>query len=126
MSENEITQDYLKEHLEYRDGHLWWVKPTGKRLMVGQQFGTCVKGYRMGSFKNKMYYEHRLVWFYHYGKWPKGNIDHVNGDRNDNRINNLREATVQQNAFNKKSLTGSSSSHKGVTWDKNSKKWKAT
>jgi len=119
-----ITQEWLlKEYLEYRDGHLWWIKPRQK-VRVGQQFGSHDKdGYRVGMLKGKLYKEHHLVWFYHYGVWPKEHIDHINGIRNDNRIENLREATRQQNQFNKKSLVGSSSQYKGVCWHKANKKW---
>lgn len=125
MSESGITQDLLIEHFEYRDGHLWWVKPTAKRVKVGQQFGSCYNtGYRVGGLKGKIYLEHRLIWLYHQGIWPKGHIDHINGIRDDNRIENLRECTRQQNMFNKKSY-GKTSQYKGVSWDKPGKKWRA-
>ena len=119
----EVTQEFLKEHLEYRDGHLWWIKPR-QRVKVSQQFGSCYStGYRVGMLKGKRYLEHRLIWLYHYGVWPKEHIDHINGVKDDNRIENLREATVQQNNFNRKSAKGSSSKHKGVCWNKERKKW---
>ena len=125
MGENGITQDLLREHFEYRDGHLWWVKPTVRGVEVGQQFGTNHnQGYRHGSLKDKRYLEHRLIWLYHYGVWPKGHIDHINNIRDDNRIENLREATRQQNMFNRKSY-GKTSKYKGVSWDKPGKKWRA-
>ena len=104
MSKHEITQELLKEHFEYRDGHLWWVKPTSKRIKIRQQFGCCNnEGYIFGGLRGKYYYEHRLIWLYHYGEWPKECIDHINGIKDDNRIENLREATKQQNNFNRKS-----------------------
>ena len=62
---------------------------------------------------------------YHYGEWPKEFLDHINGIRDDNRIENLREATNQQNQFNRKSKKDSSSQYKGVSWYKLSKKWRA-
>ena len=47
FSEEQITQEVLKEYLEYRDGHLWWVKSTSRRVKIGQQFGSCHNsGYR--------------------------------------------------------------------------------
>lgn len=120
-----ITQELLKEHFEYRDGHLYWIKPTARHVKVGQQFGSyCDKGYKAGKLKSKWHREHRLIWLYHYGEWPKEHIDHINGIKDDNRIENLRECTVQQNQFNKKSW-GKTSSHKGVSWGKQNKKWKA-
>ena len=125
MGESEITQELLKEHFEYRDGHLWWAKPTAKRVRVGQQFGSCYNtGYMVGGLKGKIYLEHRLIWLYHYGVWPKGHIDHINGARDDNRIENLRESTRQQNMFNRKSF-GKTSGYKGVSWSKAGKKWLA-
>ena len=121
-----ITQELLKEHLEYRDGHLWWIKPTNRRIKISQQFGTRhIHGYRQGYLKGKRHKEHRLIWLYHYGEWPKEHIDHINGIRDDNRSENLREATNQQNQFNRKSEKDSSSQYKGVSWYKLSKKWRA-
>ena len=118
-----ITQEFLKEHLEYHDGHLWWIKPRARSIKVGQQFGTNnTNGYRQGKLKSKGHKEHRLIWLYHYGEWPKEHIDHINGIRDDNRIENLRECTIQQNQFNKKSLVGSTSQYKGVSWHKGNKK----
>lgn len=125
MGNNEINQELLKEHLEYRDGHLWWIKPTSSRVKAGRQFGRYDRGYRDGMLKGKSYKEHRLIWLYHYGTWPKNQIDHINGIRDDNRIENLREVTNQQNQFNKKSREGSSSKYKGVDWSKRDKKWQA-
>lgn len=124
-TEEQITQEFLKEHFEYRDWHLWWVKPTARNVKVGQQFGCYDKdGYRVGRLKGKGYFEHRLIWLYHYGTWPKDQIDHINGIKDDNRIENLRQVTNQQNSFNKKSF-GKTSKYKGVDWNKNSKKWRA-
>ena len=129
MSENGITQDLLREHFEYRDGHLWWIKKSSpySNIKVGQQFGSYnSEGYRHGWFKGKMHKEHRLIWLYHKGEWPIGDLDHISGVRDDNRIENLREVTSQQNSFNKKSVKGSTSKYKGVCWGKQNKKWKAS
>ena len=119
-----LTQEFLKEHFDYRDGHLWWIKPTARRVKVGQQFGNNHRdGYSRGMLKGKSYLEHRLIWLYHSGIWPKEHIDHINGIKDDNRIENLREATNQQNMFNKKSVKGSTSKYKGVSWSKVNKRW---
>jgi hypothetical protein len=123
MSENEITQDLLREHFEYRDGHLFWIKPATSRVKVGQQFGACISsGYRHGRLKGKYYYEHRLVWLYHYGHLPEDYIDHINRIKDDNRIENLREANRHQNQWNTGSC-GGRSKYKGVCYRKDKNKW---
>ena len=120
-----VTQELLKEHFEYRDGHLFWAKPTARCVKINQQFGCYDKdGYRVGRLKGKLYKEHRLIWLYYNSKWPKDQIDHINGVKDDNRIENLRECTHQQNMFNKKSY-GKASQYKGVCWSKQNKKWVA-
>ena len=119
-----ITQELLKEHFEYRDGGLWWIKPRSNNIKIGQRYGSYHKrGYRQGYFMDKQLKEHRLVWLYHYGVFPNSYVDHINGDGLDNRIENLREATNQQNQFNRKSSINSASKYKGVYWHKGSKKW---
>lgn len=59
-------------------------------------------GYRDVMYNKQLYKAHRLAWFLYYGEWPKNQIDHINGDRSDNRIANLREATASENQANKR------------------------
>ena len=60
---------------------------------------------------------HRLAWLLHYGEWPTGQIDHINGVRHDNRIENLRLASAELNAQNKRNpLSGNKSGWLGVTY----------
>lgn len=66
---------------------------------------------------------HRLVFAMYYGKWPKQQIDHSNGNRSDNRIENLREATHSQNLQNTKKRENNTSGVHGVHWSKRAKKW---
>ena len=53
-----LTQDLLREYFEYSDGHLWWIKPTNRRIKICQQFGTNNLGYRVGWLKGKGYKEY--------------------------------------------------------------------
>lgn len=67
---------------------------------------------------------HRLAWLFAYGRWPNGEIDHINGNRADNRIANLREVTRSQNMQNLHKVRGASIYH-GVTWNERLGKWRA-
>lgn len=78
--------------------------------------GVC--GYR--------YRAHRLAWFYHYGEWPEGEIDHINGIRYDNRISNLRVVSRSDNRMNCAKSSKNTSGFIGVTWDKSKSKWQAS
>lgn len=123
-----LTQELLKEFLDYReDGHLYWIKvhPKTRTTRVGNRYGSLsVHGYIEGQLLKSRYQEHRLVWLYHYGNFPI-KIDHINRDKCDNRIENLRECTAQTNSFNRESVKNSSSKYKGVSWCKQTKKWRA-
>ena len=80
------------------------------------------KGYWQISVYNKRYLAHHLAWLYVYGYIPKI-IDHINGNKLDNRICNLREADLSQNQFNRKINCNNTSGVKGVYWCKKSNRW---
>ena len=81
------------------------------------------KGYIVIQIYKKKYRAHRIAWLIHYGEWPKLNLDHKNLDKTDNRIENLREATVAQNGHNVGLTTRNSSGHRGIYWHKLANKW---
>lgn len=70
--------------------------------------------------------EHRLAWFLHYGEWPTCQVDHINGDRHDNRISNLRLASSSENQRNRKRPKNNTSGYKGVSWIEHYQMWQAT
>lgn len=76
--------------------------------------GTNALGYVQIMIDRKVYSGHRLAWLYVYGEWPRGQIDHVNGIRNDNRIANLRESSQAQNCGNVTRHQDNKSGYKGV------------
>lgn len=117
-----LSVDRLRELLDYdRDtGIFRWTKPTARRVKVGDEAGTVWKGYRYISIDSKPYLAHRLAWFYVHGEWPLV-IDHINRNRSDNRISNLRDTTAQGNAQNKTPALG-----RFASWDSEYGKWRST
>lgn len=81
-------------------------------------------GYRIVTIR-VTFCEHRLAWLLANGEWPKGQIDHINRDKADNRIENLRECTNAENHQNLPMLSTNSSGFVGVTWNKSCSKWQA-
>ena len=83
-------------------------------------------GYKKGSFGGKSLQAHRVAWELTFGKIPEGmQIDHINGNRSDNRITNLRLVTQIGNSRNMKMLSTNTSGVTGVTLGKKMKKWRA-
>jgi len=112
---------------EPNTGVLIWKERVNKNISIGQIIGTKhSKGYLFFRLNRKFYFCHRVAWFLHTGFWPVGEIDHENGVKSDNRINNLRDVTHQQNMWNKTSQKNTSSAYKGVHKIKTSGKWRAT
>ena len=119
-----FTQKYLQEIFDYKDGNLYWKSNRGVNKCAGKKAGSkCKTGYEHIYLDYKYIYSHRAIFLYHNGYLPKI-LDHVNGIRDDNRIENLREVTSFQNSWNTKTKIGISGV-KGVTWDKSGKKWLA-
>lgn len=118
----------LKETLAYdeRTGEFRWLKVARGRR-VGSRAGH--KTSRLGRIEIRvdgyLYYAHRLAWFYVYGRWPSGEIDHKNRDQSDNKISNLRIASRSDNCANTKTPTNNTSGKKGVHWHRGLRKWRA-
>ena len=71
---------------------------TGPRPSLDEPVGsTCAKGYKVFEIRGRQYKLHRIAWALHTGVWPELPLDHLNGDRSDNRWANLREVTYAQN-----------------------------
>lgn len=125
-----ITQERLSELLSYEPDtgiFRWRVmrRSFGGRVKPGAIAGTPhPKGYTRIRLDQRNYYAHRLAWFYVHGSFPK-EIDHINGDRTDNRIANLRSCTRTQNNANSKIRRNSASGFKGVSWNTQHQKWMA-
>ena len=123
-----ITQSILKEHVHYDPdtGIFTRVKRSANAIQVGDVAGGLSKsnGYLVFHVLNKLWLAHRLAWLYSYGEWPEHQIDHINHNRTDNRLINLRAVTHQENAHNKSLLPKNTSGFNGVSWAKDRNKWR--
>lgn len=122
-----LNQKRIKEIFDYReDGVLIRKEFLGNQINIGDGAGCDTgTGYLSTSVENKLYLVHRLVWLWHNGYLPEHGIDHINRIRNDNRIENLREATQRCNLRNCGNFSHNTSGVKGVNFIKDTKKWRA-
>jgi hypothetical protein len=120
-----INQKLIAECFEYANGLLYWkgVSQPNKQYLLNKPAGSIHKsGYRHITWKGKQQKAHRLIYMLHYGYLPK-EIDHINGDRSDNRIENLRAVTRSENQCNRGVLANNTSGYPGVSWHKKSNAW---
>ena len=92
---------------------------------AGSTAGTLQKGYCRISVHARRHSAHRLAWLLVHGEWPDGDVDHIDGNRLNNRIANLRLATRSQNLANARKSNRNTSGLKGVSWNKKSQRWMA-
>ena len=126
------SQERLRELFEYREDNisqpfLWKISPSNN-VKIGDIAGSlhAASGYYRVTINKKQYKLHRLVWIYHNDDIPNEIfIDHIDGDKSNNCIKNLRLATNEQNLRNSKISPRNTSGVKGVSWDKSRKQWKA-
>ena len=124
----ELTAEYLRSVLHYDPdtGIFTWKVGSANRVKVGDVAGsTGVNGYLQIKLQSRKHKAHRLAWLHFHGVWPKDQIDHVNRNRSDNRLVNLRDVTNKQNLQNAGKYSHNTSGHPGVSWDKQNSKWRA-
>ncbi len=122
----DVDLGWVKERLTYdpRTGVFTNRIHRNANATVGKISGhVLATGYRIINLQNRNYQASRLAWFYVHGQWPIQFLDHINGNRDDNRIDNLREVTTKQNAENQKLHRRNKSGHRGVHWSTNDRKW---
>ena len=116
-----LTKELLHQYFEYNNGVLYNKKYRCSRAKIGDIAGSLQStGYYTTYVNSIRFSVHRIIFMMHHGYLPKC-IDHINGIKTDNRIENLREATFSENACNK--LGNAKSGIKGVFWSKYHKKW---
>lgn len=121
-----ITQESLKQVLSYdqETGIFTWLCNRGRNNTQGKIAGVVDRNnYLYIRIYNKKHLAHRVAWLYMYGIWPNNQIDHINGVRNDNRINNLREVTNKENCQNR--LKHKNGHLIGTTFRKDINRWVA-
>lgn len=118
----ELVRSLLREEA----GRLFWIVTRSNRVRVGDQAGSLgFNGYWYVNVGGHRMLVHRVVWLLHRGAWPAGNLDHRDGDRWNNRIENLRLASASQNAANCRTPENNRSGSKGVSWNRRLGKWHA-
>ena len=124
-----LTAEQLKATLDYDAGtgvFLWKIRPS-RAVKAGDVAGCTEKriGYITIGIAGRIYKAHRLAWLYTHGEWPRGLIDHINGNKADNRICNLRNVFADGNSQNvRKPNVRNKSGFMGVIWFQN--KWRAS
>lgn len=118
-----LTQQQIIDLFEYKDGHLYWKQSTSTKIKEGSLAGSLSnRGYYQVGVGKKTYLVHRIAFLYVHG-WLPETLDHVDGNRQNNRIENLRPATRAQNNRNARVRKDSVSGVKNVKWHKPLKKW---
>lgn len=134
MTNDLPTVDELRKLLAYNPdtGELTWlprknVRKCWNRRYAGHPALACVHsdGYRKGRLHRKLLRAHRVAWAIHHGRWPALDLDHINGDRSDNRISNLRQVTRSENQRNMRLPSDNKSGVIGVYWSTARQKWVA-
>ena len=120
------------EHVAFKDleycpdtGSFFWKKTRNQMAVEGSEAG-CVdnKGYRVITYDGKRYKAHRLAWFFVHNQWPKNQIDHIDENKSNNRISNLRDVSQSVNQHNISiARKDNTSGHRAIHWHKQHQKW---
>lgn len=117
------SQEELKQIFIYKDGQLFWREKTNNRINTVNPAGNKTPlGYVRVRINNEMYMLHRVVYKYFHGE-VTGFIDHIDGNRSNNKIENLRLCSWGQNQQNAKLKSNNKSGYKGVSWSESKKRW---
>lgn len=120
----------INDYLSYDEssGDLIWAFKLSRKVVVGSVAGCKCKrdGYIKVRFENRLYLAHRIIWESVMGRIPEGmQIDHINHNRSDNRMENLRLVTHIENGMNQSRSVRNKSGVTGVSWQNRDKKWRS-
>jgi hypothetical protein len=119
----------IKKYLRYdaETGKIFWKLNKGGNGKAGNEAGWMDKGgYFIIEINRKKYKAHRIAWLLTYGSWPEDEIDHINGNTKDNRLENLRDVSHRENLRNKKIYKNNTSGTIGVSFDKSKQGYQAS
>lgn len=125
---DEISAERLRKLLHYDPdaGSFTWLVTRNQSAKIGREAGaTNAAGYRCVTIDGRAYMSHRLAWLYVYGAHADVEIDHINRDKADNRISNLRLVSRSENCQNSSSRRNTASGLRGVSWHKQRQRWAA-
>lgn len=120
----ELTQDRVRALFDYTKDGMLVRKTTRGGSKAGEPVGCNSKGYLIAMVDRKLYKVHRLIFLMHYGYLPD-EVDHIDMNKSNNRIENLRASDKRSNAWNCTKRSHNTSGYKGVCWSKRNKAWVA-
>lgn len=124
----ELTQEHLKSILHYNPDTGLFIRliNLSNSTKVGDIIGSYSgNGYLHAQIGGKTYLLHRLAFFYMTGKFPENYVDHINGEKDDNKWVNLRKANNSENQMNSCKRKDNTSGYKGVTFRKKNNMWES-
>lgn len=137
----DITPELCRQLLRYEPetGRLFWRRRSREMFASKRSFTMWHtryaemeaftaydgRGYKNGAILYETHLAHRVIWAIVHGEWPEHGIDHINGQRDDNRLSNLRSATYLENQQNRGRSTNNTSGVVGVSWCKSKDRWEA-
>jgi len=120
--QSELTQKIVRSLFDYIAGQLVTKISTGYASKIGSPAGSDMHGYLAVKIMQRTYLVHRIIWLWHYGYLPENPIDHVDRNKRNNRIENLREVSTSCNLQNSKQRR-STSGIKGISWSVKTSRW---
>ena len=126
-AERGLTVEEARKRFRYdpETGALYWAIRPSNAARMDRHAGKLDRGYWSVMVARRLYRAHRIIWAMHYGEWPDGQIDHINHDRADNRIENLRVVPHLDNHRNMSLFKNNTTGVPGVKFDTRYGSWVA-